>query len=77
MEDLAETRGEIALLLETLGQRDDVGQRTPEEGLVVEHAGRFRQQPRQDRRPGWIAHRVLHVRTVEHHTAPGESIEIR
>jgi hypothetical protein len=75
--DLAHTRREIALRLEVLGQEYNIAQELARPRAVVVDARGLRAPAAQQRRARRIAQRIIAVRMIEAHAAPGEPVDVR
>ena len=77
VEDLAERFRAISLPHGPLRQRHSLGRRAPEVRAEIVDARRSRPQSRQERVARRRADRLIRVGAFEHHTVPGQPIDMR
>lgn len=77
VKDLPEGRRVPAILLQELGQGDDLRQPIAEQRAIVGDAGLIGAKAREERAAARIADGVLHVGPLEAHGAGGQPIEVR
>ena len=77
MEYLADVARVVAVLLEELRQRDDLGHRVAVEGVDVFNFQRARAKSGQGRGARRPADGVLHVGAVEAHAGGGQPVDVR